>query len=424
MKKLWMEHFPEELQQKISEVERQIEPQIAEIEQRQLYNQGRVLNCFKAHRVAEEDLVGSTGYGYDDIGREKLDAIYADYFQSDDAIVKPQIMSGTHAITTAFFAVLRPQDKLFYLTGMPYDTIQHVIGIAGNEPGTLKDFQINFDYQPLLEDGEVDYEQAIKKLQDPAIKMVALQRSRGYAVRKSFTIEQLKKMIEFIRRIRTDVVIFVDNCYGEFSEIHEPTEYGADLMAGSLYKNAGGGIAKTGGYLVGRKDLIHLAGNRLNSPGSGKNEGATIGHLRDMYQGFFIAPHVTGEAIKGAIFASALLEKIGLKVSPRWNDPRTDLVQTVELGSPEKMAQFCAAIQHFSPVNAFVDPIASQMGGYEDQEIMASGSFTEGSTIELSCDGPIRPPYALYIQGGLTFEHVKVAISNAINETFFKNKNM
>ena len=419
-----MEKFPDKLQKEILKIDQQIKPQLEQIDQQVLYNQMRVLEAFRKNHVAEEDFAGSTGYGYDDLGRDKLEAIYADYFQTEDAMVKPQLMSGTHAITTAFFAVLRPNDKLFYLTGMPYDTIQQVIGLVGNEPGSLKDFQIDFAYQPLLKDGQPDFDQAAEKLKDPAIKMVALQRSRGYALRKSFTVAQLKQMIEFVRQIRPDVVIFVDNCYGEFSEIHEPTEYGADLMAGSLFKNAGGGIAKTGAYLVGHKDLIKKAGNRLNVPGAGKAEGATIGHIRDMYQGFFVAPHVTGEAIKGAIFASALLASFGLKVSPRWNETRTDLVQTITLGSPQKMVQFCSAIQHYSPVNAFVDPIPSKMDGYKDQEIMASGSFTEGSTIELSCDGPMRPPYVLYLQGGLTFAHVKVAICKAVTETFFKNKNM
>ncbi|WP_281164850.1 aminotransferase class I/II-fold pyridoxal phosphate-dependent enzyme [Liquorilactobacillus sicerae] len=421
---LWMKDFPASLQERILKTDQLIQPRLEKIDQQVLYNQERVLECFKNHWVAEEDFAGSTGYGYDDLGRSKLEAIYAEYFRTEDAMVKPQMMSGTHAITTAFFAILRPNDKLFYLTGMPYDTIQQVIGLVGNEPGALKDFQIDFDYQPLLDNGEVDFAGAKEKLKDPAIKLVTLQRSRGYAIRKSFTVAKLKKMIEFVRQIRPDVVIFIDNCYGEFSEIHEPTEYGADLMAGSLYKNAGGGIAKTGAYLVGRKDLIKLAGNRLNVPGAGKSEGATIGQIRDMYQGFFVAPHVTGEAIKGAIFASALLASLGLHVSPRWDEPRTDLVQTVTLGSPEKMIQFCSAIQHYSPVNAFVDPVPSKMDGYKDQEIMASGSFTEGSTIELSCDGPMRPPYALYIQGGLTYAHVKVAICKATEETFFKNKNM
>ncbi|MDN7144369.1 methionine gamma-lyase family protein [Liquorilactobacillus mali] len=420
-----MGELPVKLQQTIEEVEKQIKSKIQEIDDQATYNQMRVLKCFKKHNVAEEDFAGSTGYGYDDVGRDKLDAIYADYFNTEDAMVRPQLISGTHAITTALFGVLRPGDTLFYMTGMPYDTIQHVVGIVGDEPGAMKDFGINFNHSSLLENGEVDYEDVAKKLKaDEKIKVIAIQRSRGYSDRASFTVEKIKQMIKFVKQIRPNVIVFVDNCYGEFSEIHEPTEYGADLMAGSLFKNAGAGIAKTGAYIVGRKDLIKQAGNRLNVPGAGKNEGATIGHMRDMFQGFFLAPNVTANAIEGAVFASALLEKMGLDVSPKWNEPRTDLVQTINFGNPEAMISFCAAIQHYSPVNSFVDPVPSYMDGYEDEEIMASGSFTEGSTIELSSDGPLRPPFTLYIQGGLTYSHVKIAISNAVSETFFENKKM
>lgn len=422
---LWTHKLPVKLQQIIKDVEQQIEPKIKEIDNQSTFNQMKVLNSFRKYHVAEEDFAGSTGYGYDDVGRDKLDAIYADYFKTEDAMVRPQLISGTHAITTSFFGVLRPNDTLFYMTGMPYDTIQHVVGIVGDEPGTLEEFGIKFNYSPLLDDGEVDYEDVKKKLlADDSIKMVAIQRSRGYSNRASFTVDKIKQMIAFVRKIRPNVIIFIDNCYGEFSEMHEPTEYGADLMAGSLFKNAGAGIVKTGAYIVGKKNLIKQAGNRLNVPGAGKNEGATIGHMRDMFQGFFLAPNVTANAIKGAIFASALLERMGMSVSPKWNDPRTDLVQTVNFGNPEAMIAFCAAIQHYSPVNSFVDPVPSYMDGYEDEEIMASGSFTEGSTIELSSDGPLRPPFTLYIQGGLTYSHVKIAISNAVCETFFENKKM
>lgn len=422
---LWTHKLPVKLQQIIKDVEQQIEPKIKEIDNQSTFNQMKVLNSFRKYHVAEEDFAGSTGYGYDDVGRDKLDAIYADYFKTEDAMVRPQLISGTHAITTSFFGVLRPNDTLFYMTGMPYDTIQHVVGIVGDEPGTLEEFGIKFNYSPLLDDGEVDYEDVKKKLlADDSIKMVAIQRSRGYSNRASFTVDKIKQMIAFVRKIRPNVIIFIDNCYGEFSEMHEPTEYGADLMAGSLFKNAGAGIVKTGAYIVGKKNLIKQAGNRLNVPGAGKNEGATIGHMRDMFQGFFLAPNVTANAIKGAIFASALLERMGMSVSPKWNDPRTDLVQTINFGNPEAMIAFCAAIQHYSPVNSFVDPVPSYMDGYEDEEIMASGSFTEGSTIELSSDGPLRPPFTLYIQGGLTYSHVKIAISNAVCETFFENKKM
>lgn len=417
----WMEHFPAELQAKIVEVEKQIAPRLKEIDDQVLYNQQRVLNLFRENHVAEEDLAGSTGYGYDDRGRDKLEKIYAQYFKTDDAIVRPHLASGTHAISTALFSALRPGDTLYYMTGMPYDTIQEVIGIAGNNPGTMLEYGIKFRYTPLLRDGNVDYEEVKRVLsEDKSIKVVAIQRSRGYATRDTFTIEKIKPMIEVVKQVAPNAIVFVDNCYGEFSETEEATFYGADMMAGSLYKNAGAGIAKSGAYIVGRKDLIEGAGSRLIVPGAGKYEGATYAYLRDFYQGFFMAAHTTGEAIKGTIFTAALLDKMKMPVSPKWDAPRSDIVQTVEFGAPNPMVKFCATIQHYSPMNAFVDPEPSYMDGYEDKVIMASGSFVEGSTIELSSDGPLRPPYALYIQGGLSFAHVKIAIANAVNDTFYK----
>lgn len=417
----WQEDLPEDLQEKISRVETKIQPKLDEIDQQVLYTQQRVLNLFRENNVGEEDLVPSTGYGYDDIGRNKLEKIYAGYFKTDDALVRPQFASGTHAISTALFSMLRPGDTLYYLTGTPYDTIQEVIGIAGNNQGTMKEYGINFKTTELLDDGSVDYENAEKALKaDDSIKVVAIQRSRGYAVRDSFTVEKIIKMIKFVKGILPNAIVFVDNCYGEFSELEEPTFYGADIMAGSLYKNAGAGIAKSGAYIVGRKDLIDGAGSRLTVPGAGKGEGATWGYLRDFYQGFFMAPHTTGEALKGMVYTAALCEEMGMDVSPKWDASRTDIVQTVTFGKPDPMINFCAAIQHYSPMNSFVDPIPSHQDGYEDEVIMASGSFIEGSTIELSSDGPIRAPYSLYIQGGLSFAHVKIAITQAVKDTFYK----
>ncbi|GAB5056559.1 methionine gamma-lyase family protein [Companilactobacillus alimentarius] len=420
MSLLWTDDLPEDLKNKVDKVEKLIQPRLKEIDQQVLYNQQRVLNLFRKHRVGEEDLVPSTGYGYDDIGRDKIEAIYADYFKADDALVRPQFASGTHAISTALFSMLRPGNTLYYLTGTPYDTIQEVIGLAGNKRGNMKEYGINFKTTELLDNGAVNYDQAQKDLQDDSIKVVAIQRSRGYAVRDSFTVEKISKMIEFVKSIRPDVNIFIDNCYGEFSEKEEPTFYGADLMAGSLYKNAGAGLVKSGAYVVGREDLVDGAGSRLTVPGAGKGEGATWGYLRDFYQGFFMAAHTTGEALKGMIFTSALCEEMGMNVSPKWDAPRTDIVQTVSFGKPDPMVKFCAAIQHYSPMNSFVDPIPSHQDGYEDDVVMASGSFVEGSTIELSSDGPIRPPYSLYIQGGLSYAHVQIAITQAVNETFYK----
>lgn len=417
----WKDKFPEELQKKIEEVDQKIVSQLNKMDEQALYNQQRVLELFKKHHVAEEDLVDSTGYGYDDVGREKLEKIFADYFKTEDAYVRPQMVSGTHAISTALFSILRPGDTLYYLTGMPYDTIQEVIGVAGNNPGTMDEFNIKFSYTPLLENGKVDYETAQNTLQDDSnIKVVAIQRSRGYATRDSFTVKEIAEMIKFVKKLIPNAVVFIDNCYGEFSEAIEPTFYGADLMAGSLFKNAGAGIVKGGAFLVGNHDLIEGAAARLVAPGVGKGEGATWGYMRDFYQGFFMAPHTTVQAIKGSIYTAALLESMGMDVSPAWDAPRTDLVQTVIFHKPEPMIKFCACIQHYSAMNSYVDPVPSYMEGYEDKVIMASGSFTEGSTIELSSDGPLRAPYALYIQGGLSYEHVKVAISNAVNETFYK----
>ena len=417
----WKKDLPEELQNKITKVEKMIAPRLGEIDEQVLYNQQRVLNLFRENRVGEEDLMGSTGYGYDDPGRDKIEKIYAGYFKADDALVRSQLASGTHAITTSLFSILRPNDTLYYMTGMPYDTIQEVIGIAGDNPGTMKEYGINFKYTPLLDNGDVDFDAAVKTLQeDKSIKVVALQRSRGYAVRDSFTVAKIAEMIKVIKKYAPNAVIFVDNCYGEFSEMEEPTFYGADLMAGSLYKNAGAGIVKSGAYIVGRQDLVEGAGARLTVPGAGKGEGATYAYLRDFYQGFFMAAHTTGEALKGTVFTAALLEEMGMSVSPKWDAPRTDIVQTVSFGEADPMVKFCAAIQHYSPMNSFVDPIPSHQDGYEDDVVMASGSFTEGSTIELSSDGPLRPPYSLYIQGGLSFAHVKIAIAQAVNETFYQ----
>ena len=416
----WTDDLPEDLKNKVAKVEKLIQPRLEEIDQQVLYNQQRVLNLFRKHRVGEEDLVPSTGYGYDDIGRDKIEAIYADYFKVDDALVRPQFASGTHAISTALFSMLRPGNTLYYLTGTPYDTIQEVIGLAGNKRGNMKEYGIDFKATELLDDGSVDYDQAKKDLQDESIKVVAIQRSRGYAVRDSFTVEKIAKMIKFVISIRPDVNVFIDNCYGEFSEKEEPTFYGADIMAGSLYKNAGAGLVKSGAYIVGREDLVDGAGSRLTVPGAGKGEGATWGYLRDFYQGFFMAAHTTGEALKGMIFTAALCEEMGMNVSPKWDAPRTDIVQTVSFGDPDPMVKFCAAIQHYSPMNSFVDPIPSHQDGYEDDVVMASGSFVEGSTIELSSDGPIRPPYSLYIQGGLSYAHVQIAITQAVRETFYK----
>ncbi|AVL01366.1 methionine gamma-lyase family protein [Pediococcus pentosaceus] len=415
----WKDDFKPEVKRIVEEVEKQIQPRLSEIDDQVTFNQRKVLEAFQKERISEENLNGATGYGYNDMGRDALDRVYADVFKTEDALVRPQFVSGTHTISSAYFGVLRPGDKLLYLTGMPYDTIQEVIGVTGKAGmGSLKDFKIDFDYVPLLENGKVDFKAAKTKLTDQ-VKVVAIQRSRGYSSRSSFTVDEIKVMVDHVREILPNAIIFVDNCYGEFSEIVEPTEVGVDVMVGSLIKNAGGGIAHTGGYVVGKQKLIEMIANRLTNVGAGKEEGATLENLRRMYQGFFMAPEVTGAAIKGAIFESAILEKCNLQVDPKWNDPRTDLIQTINFGEPDSMIRFAKQVQKNSPIDSYVDPEPSQMAGYEDKVIMAAGTFVQGASIEFSADGPIRPPYTLYLQGGLTYSHVKIAITKAVEETFF-----
>ncbi|MDK1740646.1 aminotransferase class I/II-fold pyridoxal phosphate-dependent enzyme [Dellaglioa algida] len=416
--KKWTDNLPDKLVEIVAETDTQIESKLKEIDEQVLFNQQKVLEAFKKNTVSETYFAGSTGYGYDDIGRDGLDRIYADVFKTESAMVRPQIVSGTHSISTALFGMLRPGDDLLYITGMPYDTIQEVIGVSGTGIGSMKEYGIGFDYVPLTDDDHMDIEGLKEKLTDK-VKVVAIQRSRGYATRDSFVVSEIADMIKEVRNISKDVIIFIDNCYGEFSETIEPTEVGADIMAGSLIKNAGGGLAKTGGYIVGRADLIEQAGYRLTTPGTGNEEGATLNVMRDFIQGFFLSPHVTGEAIKGAIYTSALLEKIGLDVSPKWDAPRTDLIQTVNFGKPEPMVKFAQAIQHESPVDAYVEPKPSEMAGYEDKVIMAAGTFVEGASVELSADGPLREPYTLYVQGGLTYAHVKLAVTAAVEKTFY-----
>lgn len=415
----WKDDFKPEVKRIVEEVEKQIQPRLSEIDDQVTFNQRKVLEAFQKERISEENLNGATGYGYNDMGRDALDRVYADVFKTEDALVRPQFVSGTHTISSACFGMLRPGDKLLYLTGMPYDTIQEVIGVTGKAGmGSLKDFKIDFDYVPLLENGKVDFKAAKTKLTDQ-VKVVAIQRSRGYSSRSSFTVDEIKVMVDHVREILPNAIIFVDNCYGEFSEIVEPTEVGVDVMVGSLIKNAGGGIAHTGGYVVGKQKLIEMIANRLTNVGAGKEEGATLENLRRMYQGFFMAPEVTGAAIKGAIFESAILEKCNLQVDPKWNDPRTDLIQTINFGEPDSMIRFAKQVQKNSPIDSYVDPEPSQMAGYEDKVIMAAGTFVQGASIEFSADGPIRPPYTLYLQGGLTYSHVKIAITKAVEETFF-----
>lgn len=415
----WTSELKPELVAKIDQVDEQIAQRLQEIREVALNNQNKVLAAFRKHHISETHFLPSTGYGNDDMGRDALEAVYAETFGTEAALVRPQIVSGTHAIATALFGVLRPGDGLLYITGTPYDTLLEVIGLAGNGIGSMKEYDIHYDEVDLLASGKIDFEGVKTKLTDQ-VKVVAIQRSRGYAARASFTIAEIKEMCDFVKSVAPEVTIFVDNCYGEFAELLEPTQVGADLMAGSLIKNPGGGIAKTGGYIVGKEKLIEKAAYRLTAPGVGAEGGAMLGNVYDMLQGFFLAPHVVSQAIQGAVFTAALLAAHEIESTPKWDDPRTDLIQLVELKDKEAMIAFAQAIQKFSPVDAFVAPEPSYMPGYEDDIIMAAGTFVQGASIELSADGPLREPYSLYVQGGLTYEHVKIAVANAVNAALYE----
>lgn len=415
----WKNQFAPELQERVKEVEEKIQPILAQIHETALSNQTKVLDSFRKKQVSDHHFTPSTGYGYDDFGRDTLEEVYADVFKAEAGIVRPQLISGTHAISTALFGVMRPGDDLLYITGQPYDTLLEVVGVTGNGIGSFKEYNMGYDAVDLLEDGSVDFEMVKEKI-TPATKVIAIQRSRGYASRPSFTVAQIEEMVQFVRGIAPDAIIFVDNCYGEFVEEKEPIEVGADLMAGSLIKNPGGGLAKIGGYIVGRLDLVEACGYRLTSPGIGREAGASLYSLPEMYQGFFMAPHTVGESLKGAVYTAALLETCNVSSTPRWDEKRTDLIQMISLGEKEKMVQFAQTIQKYSPINAHVTPIGAYMPGYEDDVIMAAGTFVQGSSIELTADGPIRAPYTLYVQGGLTYEHVKLAVTAAVSELYFE----
>lgn len=404
----------------VDKIDKQLQPVFKQVQDNALFNQKKVLDGFRNCNVSDYHFNPSTGYGYNDTGRDTLEELYADVFKAEAALVRPQIISGTHAISTALLGVLRPGDDLLYITGQPYDTLLDIVGVTGNGIGSLKEYQIGYDHVDLLENGAVDFDTVAEKISEKT-KIIGIQRSRGYANRPSFTIEDIRQMIERVRELAPHAIFFVDNCYGEFVEKMEPIEVGADLIAGSLIKNPGGGIVKMGGYIAGKEELIEKCAYRLTTPGIGREAGATLYSLLEMYQGLFLAPHVVGEAVKGAIYTAALLEEVGVESTPKWNDPRTDLIQMVELPSKEQMIGFAQVIQKYSPVDSNVIPIPAPMPGYESEVIMAAGTFIQGASIELSADGPIRPPYTLYIQGGLTFEHVKLAVTAAVEDVFFKD---
>ncbi|WP_349410592.1 methionine gamma-lyase family protein [Pseudalkalibacillus sp. SCS-8] len=415
MKAFEQDNIENILAERSKSIEGKIRPIHERIERIELVNQEKVLTAFRNNKVSDFHFTPSTGYGYDDTGRDVLENVYAEVFGADSAIVRPHIISGTHAISIALSGVLRPKDELLYITGKPYDTLEEIVGIRGDGRGSLKEYDITYQAVDLTQEGQMDFE-AISRNIHERTKMIGIQRSKGYSDRPSFTIEQIKEAIIFVKEIKPDVIVFVDNCYGEFVEIEEPTQVGADLIAGSLIKNPGGGLAKIGGYIAGREDLVELCAFRLTSPGLGKEAGASLDTLLDMYQGFFLAPHVVSQSLKGAVFTAALLEDLGFETTPKWDAQRTDLVQSVKFHDSDYMVRFCQSIQKASPVNAHVVPHPSYMPGYEDDVIMAAGTFVQGSSIELSADGPIRTPYEAYVQGGLTYAHVKIAVKEAVKE--------
>ncbi|WP_422067237.1 aminotransferase class I/II-fold pyridoxal phosphate-dependent enzyme [Sporolactobacillus shoreae] len=405
--------FGRALRKLADEADKKTEERRKAIDETALENQFRVLSSFRKNKISDAHFSGTTGYGYDDFGREGIEQVYADCFGAESGLVRSQMISGTHAITTALFGVLRPGDELMYITGKPYDTLEGVIGITPSGQGSLKEFGIGFSMIPLRE-GCIDTE-TVNRAITAKTKMIGIQRSRGYGDRPSIPVCQIGEAITAIKKEHPDVIVFVDNCYGEFTETEEPCHVGADLMAGSLIKNPGGGLAKSGGYIVGKKDLVSKCAERLTVPGQGKEVGPTLGELKDQYQGFFLAPHIVAQALKGAVYTAALMEILGMETSPSWEAPRTDLIQTVTFHDPEQMTAFCQAVQMASPINSNVKPYPSPMPGYKDKVIMAAGTFIQGASLELTADGPLRPPYTLYFQGGLTFEHVKSALMIAVN---------
>ena len=385
-----------------------------------LKNSAKVLQAFQNEKVASSDFAEVNGYGTYDAGRNKLEAIYAKIFDTEDALVRPQIMSGTHALSLTFFALLKHGETMLSISGTPYDSLQTVIGISGNSRNSLMANGVKYEQIDLV-NNDFDYKKIEARLKKGKVKLIEIQRSRGYSHRKSLTIAQIEKVCSLIRKYDKDVIIMVDNCYGDFVEEKEPTSVGADLIVGSLMKNLGGGIAKSGGYMVGKKELIADIAERFSAPGTGKELGANFNENINYFKGLFFAPRAVCSSLKTMVFASLLLEKLGFSVDPKYNEPRTDIIQTINLFTKENMINFHTGIQKGSPIDSFVTPVAAPMAGYPHDEIMASGTFTQGSTIELSCDGPMVEPYTAYMQVGLTYEYGKLGILIGLNE-ILKNK--
>lgn len=393
----------------IAAAEAALAPIWAGIDQVVHFNQKKVLQAFKDHQIGEQHFAGTTGYGHGDLGREALEAVFAQIMGAEAALVRQQFASGTHALAVALFGALRPGDELLSIAGAPYDTLEEVIGLRGENQGSLMEWGVTYRELPLTPEGRVDMA-AIPEVLRPETKVVTIQRSRGYDWRPSLCIAEIGEIIRRVKAARPDIICFVDNCYGEFTETLEPPQVGADLIAGSLIKNPGGGIVPMGGYVAGREDLVHRAACRLTAPGIGREGGASLDMNRLLFQGLFLAPHTVGEALKGATLAARLFHDLGYPVDPAWDAPRTDIIQAVKLGSADKLIALCRAIQEWSPVNSYVRPEPDIVPGYADNVVMAGGTFIEGSTLELSADGPLREPYVAYLQGGLTYSHCRIAL--------------
>lgn len=402
--------------QYLETAEKDVQDQFKYYDEIREYNQAKVLAAFQEERISDTHFTNTTGYGYGDTGRDSLDKVYANIFRCESALVRPHFVNGTHAIGAALFGNLRPGDTMLSICGKPYDTLHNIIGISGKENiGSLKEYGTNYTQVDLI-DGEFNYSEIERILrEDKSIKLVHIQRSTGYGWRKSLQISRIEEIISFVKSIKSNVICFVDNCYGEFIETKEPTEVGADLMCGSLIKNIGGGIAPTGGYVAGKKDYVEQASYRLTIPGIGGECGSTFGVMRLFFQGLFLAPHISIEAVKGAVLCARMMELAGFEVLPSYKDTRTDIIQAIKFNDKDKLIKFCKGIQKGSPVDSFVECEPWDMPGYTDQVIMAAGAFIQGASIELSADAPIRPPYIAYLQGGLTLEHVKIGLMIALN---------
>ncbi len=408
-------HISGEILSLIDESEQDVSGSFAQLDDIMTYNQYKVLDAFQKNGIRDMHFGWYSGYGYDDPGSEATERVYADIFHTEAALVRPIIVNGTHALTLTLMGILRPGDEMIYCTGGPYDTLEEVIGLRGEGKGSLKEYGVSYQQVELTPEGRIDYD-ALKKAIGPSTRMVCLQRATGYGWRKAVTIEEIAEWTAFVKGIDPDIICMADNCYGEFLHVKEPTDVGVDVMAGSLIKNPGGGLALTGGYIAGRRDLIDMVAYRMTSPGIGGECGLTFGQTRTMLQGLFIAPKTVNGAVKGAVLCAKAFEKLGFDICPKAEDARSDIIQAVKLGSPEAVVAFCQGIQAAAPVDSDVSPEPWDMPGYEDPVVMAAGAFVQGSSIELSADAPIRPPYVVYFQGGLTYEHSKFGVIKALQQ--------